>query len=225
MHALAGIVLPSQGNVLEIRHQMEQAPPLRLLLRTLTARDEWLAALQEAVACSSFARPYLVPYPVAAPTQPPQRDDNTTMLRIAAAEEAAVDRVRQQAVSVLAAFQTERRAALDTIMGDFAEEAAARETAEADAVKARQEAAEAQRRLTVAESDLKSLQASLLLRTPQKTREQLNPDMNPPGGTCGGLEGQAVPLASVNDPQKPGGDETSMPAQRAVWPAATRREL
>ena len=146
------------------------------------------------------------------------------MLRIAAAEEAAVDRVRQQAVSVLAAFQTERRAALDTIMGDFAEEAAARETAEADAVKAREEAAEAQRHMAVIESDLKALQASLLLRTPQKTREQLNADLTPPGGTCGGLEGQAV-TASVKDPQRPAGDETSMPAQRAVWLAATRREL
>ena len=209
-------VVSHYPHALDLRHRT--APPTRLLLRTAAARDEWAAALMETQSVA-------VPFPVGAAAA----TEDAVVRRIAAAEEV----MRAQALEALAAATAERRRALDVLMGDYVEEAHAREQQESHAAAEAARAEELARQLAQAQAQAEALQAQLQAqrRVTQDCGTQCEAEDGGPVQEQTPLpeEGQSdlpTPLAAPVKPPPPSPPRMSpSAAQRAVWPAATRREL
>ena len=206
-------------HALDLRHRT--APPTRLLLRTAAARDEWASALLEAQSVTAS-------FPVGAAVS-----EDVVARRIAFAEEAMAEMMRAQAQAALAAAAAERRHALDVVMGDYVEEAQERERSEQQGAAAAAQAEELARQLAQARAKADALQAQMQQAGRRETQEcgtqcDAEDEGLPSEQTPSPDDGQDLPTplsAPVKPPPPSPPRMTPSAAQRAVWPAATRREL
>jgi hypothetical protein len=188
------------------------------MLRTAAARDEWASALLEAqsVAASFHAGAAV--------------SEGAVARRIAFAEEAMAEMMRAQAQAALAAAAAERRHALDVVMGDFVEEAHERERSDQQAAAAAARAEELARQLAQARAHADALQAQMQAshRETQERGTQCDAQHEGPceEQTPSPDDGHDLPtpLSAPVKPPPPSPPRMSA-SQRAVWPAATRREL